>query len=96
MNIAIYVRVSTQEQKRHGISVEAQEAKCREWVQENNHHLIGVYNDAGLSARAKYKKRSAMLHLIDDIRAGKLTLLFSRSLTAGSVMLQITTKSRPS
>ncbi len=75
MNVAIYVRVSTQEQKLHGISVDAQESTCREWVHDNGHRLVGVYNDAGLSARAKYTKRSAMLHLIDDIRAGKVELI---------------------
>lgn len=75
MHVAIYVRVSTQEQKQHGISVDAQEAVCREWVQEHGHHLTGVYNDAGLSARAKYTKRRAMLQLIDDIRAGKVELI---------------------
>lgn len=75
MNVAIYIRVSTQEQKQHGISVEAQDAACREWVREHGHHLTGVYNDAGLSARAKYKKRTAMLRLISDIRAGKVDLV---------------------
>ena len=75
MNIAIYVRVSTQEQKVHGISVDAQEAACRAWVSEQGHRLVGVYNDAGLSARAKYTKRRAMLQLIEDIRAGQIELI---------------------
>ncbi len=75
MNVAIYVRVSTQEQKLHGISVGAQETACREWVSSNKHHLVGVYNDAGLSARAKYTKRRAMLQLLDDVRASKIDLV---------------------
>lgn len=75
MNIAIYVRVSTQEQKLHGVSAEAQEAVCREWVAEHNHRLVGVYNDAGLSARTKYTKRRAMLQLIEDIRNNKIELI---------------------
>lgn len=75
MNVAIYVRVSTQEQKVHGISVDAQEAACRAWVAEHGHRLAGVYNDAGLSARAKYTKRRAMLQLLDDVRAGKIELV---------------------
>lgn len=75
LNVAVYVRVSTQEQKVHGISVDAQESVCLEWVEENGHHLVGVYNDAGLSARAKYTKRAAMLRLIEDIRAGKVELI---------------------
>ena len=75
MNVAIYVRVSTQEQKTHGISVEAQDAACRAWVTEHGHRLVGVYNDAGLSARAKYTKRGAMLQLIEAIRAGRVELI---------------------
>jgi len=75
MNVAIYVRVSTQEQKLHGISVDAQEAACRAWVSEHRHRLVGVYNDAGLSARAKYTKRQAMLRLLDDVRAGGIDLI---------------------
>ena len=75
MQVAVYVRVSTQEQKRSGISVDAQEAACRRWVREHGHHLAGIYNDAGLSARAKFTKRRAMLQLIEDIRAGKVELI---------------------
>lgn len=75
LNVAVYVRVSTQEQKLHGISVDAQEADCRAWVKEHKHRLVGVYNDAGLSARAKYTKRREMLRLLDDVRAGKIDLI---------------------
>lgn len=75
MNVAIYVRVSTQEQKVHGISVDAQEAACRAWVAEHKHRIAGVYNDAGLSARAKYTKRRAMLQLLEDVRAGRIDLI---------------------
>ena len=75
MNVAIYVRVSTQEQKVHGISVDAQETACRAWVKDSGHHLVGVYNDAGLSARAKYTKRRAMLQLIEDIEADRIDLI---------------------
>lgn len=75
LNVAIYVRVSTQEQKLHGISVDAQEADCRAWVEEHRHRLVGVYNDAGLSARAKYTKRHEMLRLLDDVQAGRIDLI---------------------
>lgn len=75
MNVAIYVRVSTQEQKQHGISVDAQESVCRQWVEDSHQHLVSVYNDAGLSARAKYTKRPAMLKLLDDVKSGKIDLI---------------------
>ncbi|MBR2716521.1 MAG: recombinase family protein [Oscillospiraceae bacterium] len=75
MNVAVYVRVSTQEQKLHGISVAAQEADCRAWVAERGHRLAGVYSDAGLSARVKYTKRPAMLRLLEDVRARRIDLI---------------------
>lgn len=75
MHVAIYVRVSTQEQKRHGISVAAQESVCKQWVTDSGQRLVGVYSDAGLSARAKYKKRPAMLRLLDDVQSGKIDLI---------------------
>ncbi len=75
MNVAIYVRVSTQEQKLHGISVDAQVTACRAWAEERNHRIVDVYNDAGLSARAKYTKRPSMLRLLDDVRTGKIDLV---------------------
>lgn len=75
MNTAIYLRVSTQEQKQHGISVDAQEAACRAWTEEHGHRLVGVYNDAGLSARAKYTKRRELLRLLDDVSAGNVELV---------------------
>ena len=73
MNVAIYIRVSTQEQKQHGISVDAQESACRQWVQDNHHALVGVYNDAGLSARAKLACRNSGYDPADHFAdAGKM------------------------
>ena len=75
MNVAAYVRVSTEEQRVRGISVDAQEAACRAWTAAQGHRLVDVYNDAGLSARARYTKRVDMLRLLDDVRAGKVDLV---------------------
>lgn len=53
---AIYVRVSTQEQKKHGYSVDAQLEALRKYCRDNDYIIAGEYNDAGISARKKYKK----------------------------------------
>lgn len=55
--------------------MDAQEADCQAWVEDHGHRLAGVYNDAGLSARAKYTKRREMLRLLDDVRSGKIDLI---------------------
>jgi len=72
MRYAIYVRVSTQEQKAHGLSVDNQIEALKEYVDNNNGIIVGIYNDAGISARKKYTKRPALLKLIKDVEAGEI------------------------
>lgn len=55
-NAAIYVRVSTQEQKKHGLSVDSQILALKEYCKENGYHISGIYNDAGISARKRYTR----------------------------------------
>ena len=52
MRVAGYARVSTQEQKLHGVSVAAQEQALADWAAEHGHEheYVGCYNDAGISA----------------------------------------------
>ena len=64
--VACYVRVSTEEQKKHGISVDSQIQALRDYSEEHGYNVIGVYNDAGISARKSYKKRPALLKLMKD------------------------------
>jgi len=75
LRAAIYLRVSTQEQKTHGISVDAQKEDCCAWVKESGHKIVGIYNDAGLSARARYTKRAAMIQLLEDVQNDKIDLI---------------------
>lgn len=73
--VAIYPRVSTEEQKRKGLSIEAQTNALTEWAAERKMIVVGVYNDAGNSARKKYSKRPAMLKLLEDVKADKIDLI---------------------
>ena len=73
--VALYVRVSSEEQKRHGISVDSQITALREYSEEHRHIVVGLYNDAGISARKKYTRRPALLKLVDDCKAGRVDLI---------------------
>ena len=45
----IYIRVSTEEQARGGISLSVQEKICRKYADENDYQVIEVFNDDGYS-----------------------------------------------
>ena len=45
--VFLYVRVSTEEQAIHGLSIDAQTAALEEWARTNGHKVVGVYTDAG-------------------------------------------------
>lgn len=79
LRAALYVRVSTEEQKVRGLSIEAQEAALREWANKHEYAIVGVYNDAGISARKKYTNRPALQKLLIDIEDGKIdVILFTK------------------
>lgn len=67
MKVALYTRVSTEEQARHGISLEAQSAALHEWAESNGHVIVGEYTDDGVSARKAPSKRPALQRLLKDI-----------------------------
>ena len=46
-----YVRVSTEEQAREGISLEAQRAKITTYCELNDLELVGIIEDAGKMER---------------------------------------------
>lgn len=74
---ALYIRVSTEEQARHGLSLNEQRTALETYAKENGYIIVGEYEDAGISARKSYKKRPALLRLLDDCKTGKVdTILF--------------------
>lgn len=72
---AIYVRVSHEEQKKHGLSVDSQLLALQEYCNKNNYDIAGVYNDAGISARKKYTNRPALLNLLNDCKQNKIDII---------------------
>lgn len=67
MNIFIYIRVSTEEQALHGLSLGNQEDALISWAKNNNHNILGIYRDEGVSARKPYTKRPAIMQMIRDL-----------------------------
>ena len=70
-HVLAYVRVSTEEQAIHGLSIEAQTSALESWVKENGHRMVHIYTDAGISARKPASKRPALQQLLADAQSGK-------------------------
>ncbi len=73
--VALYIRVSTQEQSIHGLSLEAQQASLGEWAKREQVEVVGRYADPGISARKKAAKRPGLQRMLADVRAGKIDLI---------------------
>ena len=69
--VAAYVRVSTQEQKLHGISLDAQKAKLQKYADEHNMKIVEWYVDEGVSGRKLIKNRPELQRMIQDAEKGK-------------------------
>ena len=75
---AIYVRVSTAEQKKYGMSVDSQIDALKEYCENHDLSVVGLYNDAGKTA-TKYKNRSELKRMLADCRNGLADIvLFTR------------------
>lgn len=72
---ALYIRVSTEEQALHGISLQAQEDELVKVAKEKGWKIVKIYRDEGNSARKPALKRPVMLELLNDVKAGKLDLI---------------------
>lgn len=70
---AAYVRVSSQEQKLHGLSIEAQKQKLIEYAEKHNLKIVEWYIDEGVSATRPIAKRPALQRMGNDARDKKFS-----------------------
>ncbi len=75
MRVALYIRVSSEEQAVHGLSIEAQTEALTAWAEEKHAYVVGRYVDAGISARKKASKRPELQRLLEDVRNGDIDLI---------------------
>ena len=73
MRVALYARVSTEEQARTGLSIDAQIAELDEWAKDKT--VVDHYVDLGISARKPASKRPELQRLLRDVEAGKIDLV---------------------
>ncbi len=68
LRVALYIRVSTEEQVRHGLSLEAQKEALVRYAKENGWKIVDIYADEGTTARKKLTKRKEFQRLLQDIQ----------------------------
>ena len=73
MRCGIYVRVSTDDQRDNGYSIDSQLRMIKEYCEKNDYSIVDVYNDAGHSG--KDLMRPEMQRLLADIKSKKIDKL---------------------
>ncbi|WP_297712072.1 recombinase family protein [Clostridium sp.] len=73
LRVALYIRVSTEEQALHGDSIEAQKQALIEYVQRNQHKIVDYYIDDGFTATSL--KRPSLQRLLKDVQENKIDLI---------------------
>lgn len=71
--VGAYIRVSTQEQKLHGISLDAQVQKIQKYADDHNMRIVEWYKDEGVSGRKLIRNRPELQRMIHDAEEGKFT-----------------------
>lgn len=72
LRVALYIRVSTEEQAMHGYSLQAQEDELVSYANANGFKIVRIYRDEGNSARKPALKRPVMQELLADVQAGNI------------------------
>ena len=68
--VAAYIRVSTTEQKLHGLSLDAQKMKLKEYAKKNDMKIVAWYMDEGVSGRKLIRNRPELQRMINDAKKG--------------------------
>jgi site-specific DNA recombinase len=75
LRAALYPRVSTEEQAKFGLSIHDQQADLETYAKENGMKIVGIYPDAGFSARKKIEKRPAMMELLAAVQRDEIDII---------------------
>ena len=75
MRCGIYVRVSTDDQRDNGYSIDSQLRMIKEYCEKNDYDIVDVYNDAGHSG--KDLMRPEMQRLLKDIKSKRIDKLIA-------------------
>lgn len=67
-----YVRVSTEEQSREGVSLDAQEARLRAYCELQGLTLVALVRDAAVSAGIPLARRPGGVQIVDLVESGQI------------------------
>lgn len=70
IRVAAYIRVSHQEQKLHGISLDAQRDALRRYAEAHGLLIVAWYEDEGISGRKLIRRRPALQQMLNDAQKG--------------------------
>ena len=68
-----YVRVSSEEQSREGVSLDAQEARVRAYAVMRGLELVEIFREEGVSAKTPLKKRPEGSKVVELLAKKKAT-----------------------
>lgn len=72
MKVAVYTRVSTDEQALHGTSLDVQRAQAQAMAERAGHAVLMVLLDAGVSGQVPLERRPAGRELLRALAAGEV------------------------
>src|SRR4051812_6331944 len=68
MNVAGYLRVSTDRQAEEGLGLEVQEQAIRAWARTNGHRVVSWFRDEGLSGSNGLDQREGLADALDALK----------------------------
>lgn len=73
--VALYVRVSGEEQKVKGLSLEAQQERLEEYAKAQGWIITGIYVDAAKTARKNMHKRIEFQRMMESVKRNEVDIL---------------------
>ena len=73
--VALYLRVSHEEQVISHLSLDAQREALTKHAKERGYSIVDVYADEGITARKQLSKRKELQRLLEDVKKDKIDLI---------------------
>lgn len=75
VRVALYIRVSGEEQKIKGLSLEAQQERLEDYAREQGWLITGIYIDAAKTARKNMHKRVEFQKMMESVKRDEVDIL---------------------
>lgn len=73
--VGLYIRVSTDEQAKHGFSLGEQRSDLERYAAAKGYIVYDVYADEGSTARKSLGRRKELQRLLEDVKAGNIDII---------------------